>query len=49
MTVKELLDELNKIKFPDTIDIVLQADGLDTDAYFTEFDKSNKVLRIFGE
>lgn len=49
MTLQEFLEQTSSIKNPEDIDIVLQVDGLDDDAYFIEYDKHNLVLRIFGE
>lgn len=49
MNLEELLEQLTIIKNPADYDIVINADGLDTDASFIEFDKMNQVIRIFGE
>lgn len=49
MTLQDFLEATSTISNPDDIDIILQVDGVDDDAYFIEYDKHNLILRIFGE
>ena len=49
MTLQDFLDETASIKNPEDIDLILQVDGVDDDAFFLEYDKHNLILRIFGE
>lgn len=49
MTLQDFLEATANIANPEDIDIILQVDGVDDDAYFIEFDKHNLYLRIFGE
>lgn len=49
MTLQDFIDETHRLKNKTEYEIVLQVDGFDDDAFFIEIDKSNKVIRIFGE
>ena len=49
MTLQQFIEETSIITNKEDIDLVVNADGMDTDALFLELDKKNLVLRIFGE
>lgn len=49
MTLQDFIEETHRLKNKSEYELVLQVDGLDDDAYFIEIDKTNKVIRIFGE
>lgn len=49
MTLKDFIEETSIITNKEDIDLIVNADGMDTDVLFLELDKKNLVLRIFGE